>query len=74
MRTTLQLVAILAALLLLPISCQDLFRQTQTGILLISLQAPRNLRRLCVARKPLEERLAAVVVAHSEDDLDSRVL
>lgn len=38
MRTTLQLVAILAALLLLPISCQDLFRQTQTGILLISLQ------------------------------------
>lgn len=37
MKTALQLVAILAALLLLPISCQDLFQQTRTGTLLISL-------------------------------------
>lgn len=40
MRTTLQLLAILATLLLLPISCQDLFRQDKSGTLLISLQAP----------------------------------
>lgn len=38
MKTTLQLLAILAALLLLPVSCQDLFRQVRTGILIISLR------------------------------------
>lgn len=38
MKTTLQLLAILAALLLLPVSCQDLFRQVRTGTLIISLR------------------------------------
>ena len=38
MKTTLQLLAILAAFLLLPVSCQDLFRPGKTGTLLISLR------------------------------------
>ena len=38
MKTTLQLLAILAAILLLPVSCQDLFRPSQAGTLLISFQ------------------------------------
>lgn len=38
MKTTLQLLAILATFLLLPVSCQDLFRQGKTGTLLISLR------------------------------------
>ena len=37
MKSTLQLLAVLAALLLIPVSCQDLFRQTRTGTLLITL-------------------------------------
>ncbi|MBP5336212.1 MAG: DUF4493 domain-containing protein [Bacteroidales bacterium] len=37
MRTTLQLLAILAALLLIPVSCQDLFRQNLTGTLVVTL-------------------------------------
>ena len=38
MKTTLQLLAILAAFLLLPVSCQDLFRPGKTGTMLISLR------------------------------------
>ena len=38
MKTTLQLLAILATFLLLPVSCQDLFRAGKTGTLLISLR------------------------------------
>ena len=37
MRTTLQLLAVLAALLLIPVSCQDLFQAGRTGNLLIRL-------------------------------------
>ena len=37
MKTALQLPAVLAALLLLPVSCQDLFKQSRTGTLLITL-------------------------------------
>ena len=37
MKTTLQLLAVLAALLLIPVSCQDLFRPARTGTLLIRL-------------------------------------
>lgn len=37
MKTALQLLAILAAIALIPVSCQDLFQQSRTGTLLITL-------------------------------------